>query len=400
MKTRKRTSETKVRSPARHPERQPTASGRSRGFRTGQPSGTALLREAFAAARASPVASALAILMIAGMCAAVLLTSGRTVGAEQAVIGSFDSAGTRSIVVRSAPDAHLDTSILERIRHIEGIEWAGAFGPATDVQNAAFPGGERVPMRLAWSDNWGALDLPEQLVGDGDIAFASPLALEQLGFSDRLGAVRTGDGAGYAVGGAVSVPDQLRVLEPLLIAPQSAESPAPVAVLIVVAETPAMVKMVADTVGTLLAVSDPSKVKLETSESLAGLRSLVEGQLGEFGRSLTLAILSLTAVLTAAILYGIVMMRRKEFGRRRALGASQQFIVALLMIQTALLASLGAVLGTAVSLFTLAATGDPLPGVNYSVGVAVLAITVGVFASLLPAIAAARREPITELRVP
>ncbi|HUG49503.1 MAG TPA: FtsX-like permease family protein [Terrimesophilobacter sp.] len=361
----------------------------------------ALSREAVASAIAAPIASIITIVMIAGMCAAVLLTSGRTVGAEQAVIGSIDSAGTRSIIVRAQPDAGLDTSVLERIGHLTGIQWTGAFGPARDVQNAAFPGGTRVPLRLAWGQNWHTFGLPDPLPGKGDVAFASPRALEQLGITGRSGAVDTPAGTVYAVTGPITVPDQLAFLEPLLIAPQPrSDNPTPVSLLVVIASRPDLVAPVADAITGVLATDDPTKVSVETSQDLATLRSLIQGQLGSFGRGLTVGIFALTGLLAAAILYGLVMLRRKDFGRRRALGASQRLIIALLVTQTAILAASGAVLGTVTAVIVLATAHDPLPGPDYLLGIAVLAVTVGVLASLAPALAAARREPITELRVP
>jgi putative ABC transport system permease protein len=361
----------------------------------------ALSHEAVASAIAAPIASIITIVMIAGMCAAVLLTSGRTVGAEQAVIGSIDSAGTRSIIVRAQPDAGLDTSVLERISHLTGIQWAGAFGPASDVRNAAFSGGTRVPLRLAWGQGWDTFGLPDPLPGTGDVAFASPQALEQLGITGRSGTVDTTAGTGYAVTGPITVPDQLAFLEPLLIAPQPhSDNPSSVGLLVVIASRPDLVAPVADAVGGVLAVGDPTKVNVETSQDLATLRGLIQGQLGSFGRGLTVGIFALTGLLAAAILYGLVMLRRKDFGRRRALGASQRLIIALLVTQTAILAASGAVLGTATAVVVLATANDPLPGPDYLLGIAVLAVTVGVLASLAPALAAARREPITELRVP
>lgn len=41
----------------------------------------AVVREALASARSQPVASVMSIVMVVGMCATVLLTTGRTVGA-------------------------------------------------------------------------------------------------------------------------------------------------------------------------------------------------------------------------------------------------------------------------------------------------------------------------------
>jgi putative ABC transport system permease protein len=359
-----------------------------------------IVREALAAAVAAPVASLIVVIMVAGMCAAVVLTSGRTVGAQEAVLGSIDSAGTRSIVIRAEAAAGLDSSVLDRIENVDGIEWAGAFGPAMDARNAAFEGGLRIPLRLAYGSNWTELDLPEPLRADGDIAYASNLALAQLGMTDRVGSVVTLDGNGYAIAGHVAVPDGLSFLEPVFIAPQPITAIAPISILIVTADRPDLVAPVADAVTSILAAEDPTQITVETSEDLASLRALIEGQLGLFGRGLTIGILALNGVLSAAIMYGLITLRRKDFGRRRALGASQPLIIALLLTQTGLLATTGAALGTSAALITLHLTGDPLPGATYALGIGVLAVAVAVVATIVPAIAASRRQPITELRVP
>jgi putative ABC transport system permease protein len=349
---------------------------------------------------AAPVASILTMIMIAGMCAAVLLTSGRTVGAEQAVIGSIDSAGTRSIIVRAKSGAGLDTSILGRLSRVDGIAWYGGFGPATDVWNAAFPGGTRVALRVAYGDDWSDSGVNgEARTGT---AYASATALEMLGMSESFGHVNGTDGSGYTVAGEAQVPAYLQFLQPVLIAPQPApsENQDEIALLVIVAERPDLVAPVAEAVTALLSADDASKVTVETSEALADLRALVERQLGSFGRALTLGIFGITGVLAAAILYGIVMMRRKDYGRRRALGASQRLIIVLLLTQTLILSVLGATIGAGASLFVLWLSSDPLPPATYALGVTVLAIAVAILASVVPAVVAARREPIAELRVP
>lgn len=362
----------------------------------------AVIREALATAKSQPVASVVSIVIVAGMCATVLLTTGRTVGAEQAVLGSIDSAGTRSIIVRADADAGLDTSVLDRLANIEGIEWAGAFGAARDVTNAAVPDGTKVPLRLVWGSQLDALGVPASQAVENETAWASVTALEQLSMPDRIGGATSDAGADFAIAGQIPVPDYLAFLEPLIIAPQTTDpaSPGTVSVLVVIAARPDLVSPVSQAVQSVLAVDDPTKVSLATSESLATLRALVEGQLGSFGRSLVIVIFALTAVLVAAILYGLVMLRRKDFGRRRALGASQALIVGLLLIQMAALSLVGAIIGSAAAAIGLTATGDPLPGINFFAAVSVLATSVGVAAALLPALAAARRDPLKELRVP
>lgn len=102
----------------------------------------------------------------------------------------------------------------------------------------------------------------------------------------------------------------------------------------------------------------------------------------------------------AVLLYGLVMLRRKDFGRRRALGATRGLIVGLLLVQTGLLAVIGVGVGTAASLVVLVASGDPLLGVPFTSALSVLTLSTALVAAALPAVIASRREPIRELRVP
>jgi putative ABC transport system permease protein len=100
------------------------------------------------------------------------------------------------------------------------------------------------------------------------------------------------------------------------------------------------------------------------------------------------------------ILTGLVILRRKDFGRRRALGATRALIVCLVLTQTLGLAAGGAVLGTAIATLVLSFDGDPLPGIAFTSGICVLAIAVSLVAAVVPATFASRRDPIRELRVP
>ena len=358
----------------------------------------AVLREALATARSQPIASSVAVLLVAGMCATILLTTGRTVGAEQSVLGSIDAAGTRSIVVRAEPDAGLTSDVLQRLAMIDGIEWAGAFSIASDASNVSIPGGAPVPLRLAWGSSFEEIG-----IGPGrsdDSAWAAPETLEILGVRENVGGVVTPEGASYSVGNASPSPAFIDFLEPLIIVPQEASAVGQVSVLIVIAERPDLVEPVADAVVSVLSVGDPAKVKLTTSEGLADLRALVAGTLGDFSRDLVLVVFAVTAVLVAGIFYALVMMRRKDFGRRRALGASRGLIVAMLLVQVVASSIAGSVIGSSVAAAALVYSDDPLPGPDFFVAVAALAVLVTIVAALPPAILAANRDPLKELRVP
>lgn len=360
-----------------------------------------LTREAFASAWSQPVASAVTVLMIAGMIVAVMLTTGRTVGAEQQVLGSIDSTGTRSIIVRAEDDAGLTADVLNRIASVEGIEWSAAFSSAIDATNTALPDGTRVPIRLAYGSYLERIGIPANSPVPGELAYASTEALEQFGLPDTAGSITTTDGSSYGVAGRLETPDFLADFRPLTLIPQHSEyGQEMVNVLVVIAARPDLVAPVADAVLSVLAVDDPTKVTVQTSEGLAQLRALIQGQLGSFARGLVLVMLAVTGALVAIILYGLVMMRRKDFGRRRALGATRGMIIGLLLVQTAILAIAGVLVGSNVAAIALVLANDPLPGAMFFLAVGVLAVATALFAALLPAIAASRREPIKELRVP
>ncbi|MFJ2551767.1 ABC transporter permease [Microbacterium sp. NPDC087591] len=360
--------------------------------------GIAIAREAMSTAASQPVASIVTILMVAGMVLTVMLTTGRTVGAEQRVIASIDSAGTRSIVVRAEPGAGVTSDVLDRISGISGIEWAGAFSSAIDATNAAIPDGTRVPVRYAYGSQLDYLGVP---AADAPTAYGSPLALEQLGLVDGAGGISLTTGASYPVAGRIATPDFLAGFEPLVLVSQpGAAGDEPVSALVVIAEEPDLVAPVSTAVLSVLAADDTTKVSVQTSEELAELRSLIQGQLGSFSRGLVIVMVAVTGTLVAILLYALVMMRRKDFGRRRALGATRGLIMSLLLTQTAGLAFIGVVIGATTASAVLAVGGDPLPGAEFTIAVCVLAMGTATSAALLPAIVAARREPIRELRVP
>ncbi len=203
------------------------------------------------------------------------------------------------------------------------------------------------------------------------------------------------------MGGLIQTPDFLKEFEPLVIlAEPTTNGMESVNIVVVVAESPEMVAPVADAVLSVLAATDPSKVSVETSEALAQLRALVQSQLSGFSRGLVLALLAVTSALIAILLYGLVMLRRKDYGRRRALGATRGLIVQLLITQTALLAVIGVVVGLTTSIGILVVTADPLPGPSFMSALGILAVTTACVAALVPATLASRREPIHELRVP
>ena len=357
-----------------------------------------VLREATATARSSTVTSLVTLLMVAGTLIAVLLTTGRSVSAEQSVLASIDQVGTRSITIRAELAAGVDAPVIERIRQIRGITWAGALSEAKDATNAFVPGSTRVPVRQLYADDLAPFGIPDS-PREGH-AYASAQALDLLGMPDGSGAATRQRDDTLIVAGTLSTPEFLAAFEPLILIPSRPSRDEAVSVIVVVAESPELVAPVSAAVLSVLAATDPTKVSVTTSEGLAQLRSLIEGKLSSYSRDLVLVLLGLTGVLLTAVLFGFVLLRRKDFGRRRALGATRGFIVNLMLVQTALLGVVGAALGVGVSTLALTISGDRLPGLPFMSAISVLTVLTAVVATVVPAIVASRREPIRELRVP
>ncbi|WP_156138913.1 ABC transporter permease [Microbacterium mangrovi] len=333
------------------------------------------------------------------MMLAVMLTTGRAVGAEDHVLDSIDSVGTRTILVRADPAAGLTSDVLGRLAHIEGINWAGAFSTAIDSTNTRIPDGASVPVRYAYGDDLRELGMTPS--PSSRVAYASQEALDRLGLPDAAGSITLTDGTTYGIGGRIDSPAFLADFEPVVLVPSTgARTPHPISILLVIAARPDLVGTLTDAVTSVLAPSDPTKVTIQTSASLAALRSIIQGQLGSFSRQLVVALLIVTGILVSVILYGLVMMRRKDFGRRRALGATRTFILTLLLVQTALLAVAGIGGGTVSAVVTLLVAGDPLPRPAFTIALCTLTLLTATLAALVPAAIASRREPIRELRVP
>lgn len=361
----------------------------------------AIVREAFWSAFSQPVASVLTVLMVAAMVLTVMLTTGRTVGAEQRVLGSIDSTGTRSIVIRAQAGAGITSDVVARIKKLEGVQWVAGFSAAIDATNVRIVDGTRVPARYAYGTDLEKLGVRAESPIPESVAYASAIALTQLGMPDTAGGIALTDSTSYAIAGQIDTPDFLKQFEPLVIVPRKHMSGSePVNLLVVIASSPKLIGPVSSTVISLLSASDPTKVTVQTSEALAQLRALIQGQLGTFSRALVLALLAVMGTLVAVILYGLVMLRRKDFGRRRALGASRALIVVLLITQTAILGLVGVAAGTLSGLIAAIVQGDPLPGIAFTVALAILALTTTLVAALIPAFVASRRDPVAELRIP
>lgn len=355
-------------------------------------------------ARAHLLASMATITLVTSLVAGVLILVGESVASEARVLGQIDAAGTRMIVVRARGDDPVPAGLVDVLSRTSEVERVTGLGPIRDTYPLGTHTGTPIAVRALFGAPVGQeLPLPDHppstLWG-----WATEAATAQAGFRDGVGTLVLGDGTFVEVMGHVQLPEHYRFLEPVVLVPQDLHSgPAaeqvPLTVVIVMANRPANVRGVEALTRSMLTESH-SDATVETSSALAELRGAVSGELAGYRHTVVLVALGLGAALVALSVFTATTRQRRDFGRRRALGARRSLVAALVLAQVGLCAFAGTITGTIAGLTYHAALGRPPIPISFVLALALAAFAVPLLAATLPAAIAARREPLTELRVP
>lgn len=361
-----------------------------------------LLREALSTAWANKVPTALVCLLAAVMCAATLSTVGRTAAAEAQISERLDAAGSRVLVVADIRRGELlPAAIVQQAQGLSTVERAIGVTVPVDVTNAAVgAGGTRVP---AWTITG---DLPDLATldagrwpGPGE-ALVSSTALNTFGMDDPVGAAVVVTGTlnqDYSIVGSFTPREPFGDYGAGLViaAPPGTVSDSLHVVLTSAEQASATQSLV------LALVAAPSfdAITVQSPVGLAQLQAEVTGDFGTFGRALLLAVLGAGALLVAIVVLADVLVRRKDLGRRRALGATRTTIISLVIGRTLVPAILGAAIGAAVGI-QLASEWAAAPPVSFTAGTIILALLAATLSAVLPAVYAAHQDPVRVLRTP
>ena len=361
-----------------------------------------LVRESLSTAWANKVPTALVALLVAIMCAATLATVGRTAAAEQQVADRLDAAGSRLLVVTDTRNGELITpAVVQQSRELSVTERAvGVQIPVDVVNKGVGAGGTRVP---AWTIDGDLTDVLTLTAGrwpaPGEALVAGD-AQAVLGMDDPVGAVQL---ASTTQVGDYSVVGSFEPREPfgqyaagLLIV---AEPTAPSDSLYVVVTDSAVASAAQSAVIGIVAPPEFDSISIQSPVALAELQAEVAADLGTFGRTLLLGVLGAGAFLVAIVVLADVLVRRKDLGRRRALGATRGAIVVMVIGRTLLPALLGAGVGVGTGLW-LGSRLAAVPPWEFTAGTAILAVLAAVASAILPALYAATRDPVRVLRTP
>lgn len=359
-----------------------------------------LLRESWAVSRAAPAGSLVVAAVTAVTCLLALATAGRSAATEADVVDSIDRAGSRLVVVTSTDaDDRPDAAFVARVAALVDVEWAVGVGPAIDVRNAAVDAALAVPARALYGEPPADLHLRTgRWPAQGEVVVSTAVA-PRLGLTAAAGTLTsTATDASWDVVGTFDATDGLTDLDRVvLIGPEPNQD---VGVLYAVVTTPEAVTPVAGLVRNLAQVEDTTTLTVSTADALVALIDVVSGQLGAVSRQQAAGAMAAGLVFTAVTLYASIGARRRDFGRRRALGASRSALVVIVVGQALWPAVLGVVAGITAGLATVVTLTGGLPPATFTAAVAVLTVLSAVVASVPAALLAALRDPVRILRVP
>jgi len=336
-----------------HPRRRAGRAGRPpRGGRRMRPGRVlaAAVRDALGALRGQRVAAAVSTLVVAGATTAILATTGQTVATERRVLAEINSPAARLLVLTDDQgQAGLDAASLPALVGLDGVEWAIGFGLPVDVTNANVPGGPPVPARQVYGD-WPHALTPATYrpLTPGDAVVGAPAAA-RLGLIEPVGGVRGAELHAPVVGTFTAAEPLTDLGTGVLITADPAPGTLLRSVMLSV-ENVRDLDVVTRAARTVLVAEDPTRLSVRTSAELADLQQVIGSQLAQTSRQLVWIVLAAGMVLVAATQFGAISTRARDYGRRRALGATRTGILVHVLLQVGVCALIGAALGTTAGL--------------------------------------------------
>lgn len=336
----------------------------------------------------------------------VILTAGRSAALEQDVLASVDDAGTRFIVISSQTSEGLDPSVVARIANLHGVDWIIGLTPAQDTRNAAIPGARAVSTRTIvgqWPEAIRpSVALPPGTAPAPGTALVTETSQELAGLIDPAGTmINSANGQYISVGGRFEASPPLDHLDRAILLPDDPEHPADaLSVLYLTADRAVDVPAVAESAVQLSGIENRADITVETSQTLVELQDVVSGQLSEFSRVLAAGIMAGSAVVIGLSLIMLSVSRRRDFGRRRALGATRTDLILVMAMSATIPALIGATLGVAGGLAILQISDLGQPPITFALAAIVVSVMTAALAALPAALLTAWRDPASVLRVP
>jgi putative ABC transport system permease protein len=331
-------------------------------------------------------------------------TAGQSDASRRAVLDTVDELGSALLVVSDlGSELLLDAQFVRGVQGIDGVAWAFGLGPVRDVTNGDLQlGGAGVPMRSI-------VGIPptEIMVRSGRVPTPGEVwlgegAQAQLRLAETSGVVAVDDQRWPVVGGfAVDGPLD-RLADLALHVPDTNMADTRLLHVYVRADGPASVAAVADGVRGMLPTEGATEqaLELETPAGVVALREAMAERLDRDAVVMLGTVLSAGAAVAFAVTWMSTLARRTDLGRRRALGSTRTVAVVMVLLQTGAAALLGAGAGVLAGTAFAAHAAGRAPGMGVVVALVVLTVISVLAGCLVPAVVAARADPVRVLRVP
>lgn len=358
-----------------------------------------LLVEAARNARAHAGTTIVLALVAAAMMLATLLTAGRAAATEAEIVSSVDGAGSRLIEVTiTEPSPGLNSSAISRVRDLDNVEWVLALGPARDVRSVQLESRINVAARTLLTDLPPGVNVTAgREPGPGE-AIVTTAAQKRLQLEYPVGAIADGSRTYSVVGGFEAV-GLIDTLGRLVLTGTTPEVPEQATLIYVLADDANNVEGV---VNAFRAVADvPAEyIVVKTSDTLIELGNVVNGSIGELSRQLAAGAIIAGVVLVALTMTLALTSRRRDFGRRRALGATRSALVAVILLEVGLPVIIGAITGLGIMAGLVIGLEAAIPPPSFIAAAFGLTCVAGLLAAIPPTMWAARQDPLKILRVP
>lgn len=358
-----------------------------------------LLRDAVLNARAHAATTVVLALIAAAMTAATLLTAGRAAAAEAEVMRNLDEAGPRLVTITVADTSPgIAAATLDLLGAIRGVEWVLGLGPARDIRSGATGARVNVAARDLINPLPGLVTVELGRVPREGEAIIGAQTQRKLQLIEPSGTVDDDSRFRPVVGrftssGAIADLERLVLIRP--------EEPATHATLVYLLATDAgLVEGIVAQVRAISGVFPDDALQVATSPDLIELNQVLSGQVGALSRQLALGAVAAGVLLVALTMTLALNTRRRDFGRRRALGSTRSALIAVTLLEAAIPVIAGVAAGTALGLAAVAWWMGNLPPPGFVAASALLTTLSGLVAAVPPAAFAAWQDPVRILRVP
>lgn len=338
------------------------------------------------------------ISLLAILSAGLLLLSSREQFDRDQLRSQLNSPAARTVTFSiSGGAAAIDDAAVGRIEELGDVEFAVGFGPATDVVNANLPFGDPVAYRSVVGDL--SSIFPEVDRGfSKQRALAVQPAAESLGFIDGAGSIENAAHVQRSVIGTLAPASDFAWLDQTVLG--RPDSDTGLQTLVMRLTTAGAVDANAAIAIELLGVENPGSIRLEFAQALieanAGVARLADQQ----RQAVKIGTLAAVTALNAVVLTTLVGARRRDFGRRRALGASRTDVLTMVVTGFGILSVIGSSGGLLLGVLGALAVNWPIPDPGILVAVLTATISSGILSTIPPALSASRSSPLRQLRQP